>query len=124
MHLIAFPFFHADELKTWVASQSVQDKFTHCSWQNPRAQASGQMLNTLLYNVNNSIVLNNLFEDYSDVKEILLPDWDGVKVFLVTWPRNSTEINSGQVSGEEGGSRWEFKKKGPTEATLLQGSWT
>ena len=82
------------------------------------------MPNTLLYNVNNSIVLNNLSEDYSDVKEILLPDWGGVKVFLVTWPRNSTEINSGQVSGEEGGRKWEFKKKGPAKATLLQGSWS
>ena len=136
-------FFSEDELKTWVAYQSVPVKFTHCSWwsltqgQNPRAQASGQMLNTLLYNVIsillfNSIVLNNLSEDYSDVKEILLPDWGGVKVFLVTRPRNSTEINSGQVSRKEGGSRWEFKKKGPPRGhpspgklilEQLQGLW-
>ena len=92
--------------------------FIHCSWgspiwrQNPRAQASGQVFSTLLNSVNNSILLNNLCGDYSDVKEILLPDWGEVKVLLVTRPRNSAEINSGRVFLEEGGSRREFKKGG------------
>lgn len=80
------------------------------------------MLRILLININNSILLNNLCGDYSNVKEILLPSEGEVEGIWQHDPepvQKSTVCRSPQ---EQGDSRQGAKKRGADKDHPVRGN--